>query len=130
MAKYCINCGNELDPSWRACPNCGTTIVGPEVPISPQPSAPAPPQTYAPTYARTYPTGGGNNYGVVALICGIIGLCIGGVFLGIIAIIVGILGLSRDENTSLATAGLILGILDFVCSLILLVALASWYWYL
>mgnify|MGYP002885234926 CR=1 FL=1 len=27
MGKFCTNCGNELEHSWNACPNCGNLIL-------------------------------------------------------------------------------------------------------
>ena len=130
MAKYCTNCGTELDPTWKACPNCGATLEEgqPQIPPLSQPSTSVSPPSYAPTYARTYSAGGGTNYGVAALICGIIGLCFFGIVLGIVAIILGTMGMKRDANTSAATAGLILGILAFACNLIGLFLLASYFW--
>jgi hypothetical protein len=134
MAKFCTNCGTELDPSWRTCPNCGSPLddsISQASSIS-QPTVQAPPPSYAPTYAKTYSTGTDTNYGAIALVFGLIGLFCGGILFGIIAIIVGAIGISRDTNTSIAAAGLILGILDVVCSLIFLISFTSffWFWYL
>lgn len=121
---YCIECGKEIEESWNACPSCGKAIRGREDPKS-QPVAqpqPRPPQYQTRPYQRSYSMGGQNTYGAVALVCGIIGLFCGGVIFGIVAIVMGGLGLNRDENSSMATIGLVLGIIDIACFFV------SWFW--
>jgi hypothetical protein len=131
---YCIECGSEIDDSWNACPNCGKVVRGREVtppqPIAP-PSPPQPPQQPNPyrtqPYQRSYATGGQSTYGVVALVCGIVGLFCGGIIFGIVAIIMGGMGLNRDENTGAAIIGLVLGIIDVACFFIAWFWLFSWF---
>ena len=121
---YCIECGKEIEESWNVCPSCGKVVRGGE---APQPEPVAKPQTQPPQYQtrpyqRSYSMGGENTYGAVALVCGIIGLFCGGVIFGIVAIVMGGLGLNRDENSSMATIGLVIGIIDIACFFI------SWFW--
>ncbi|MFX1575091.1 MAG: DUF4190 domain-containing protein [Promethearchaeota archaeon] len=133
MSPFCTKCGNEVEESWRVCPNCGKNLMESEVPqpqpqISPEPQyqtqPPAQPyqvQPYRQTYYPEKPT----QYGTAALICGIIGCCCFGIVLGPIAIVLGALGMKRDQNTSMATAGLIFGIIAFVGWLISMIFLYS-----
>ncbi len=114
---YCTNCGSEIEDSWNACPNCGKVLretKAPQQQAAPR-IQPPPPQPYQ----RSYSSGGGNIYGTVALVCGLIGLfgvvLYFGIVLGIVAIALGGIGLSRDNNNAMAIIGLILGIIDFVC---------------
>jgi len=120
MSPFCINCGQEIEESYNACPNCGKVLkeenIQKPVPQAyPQPQAPIQVQPYQ----RSYPNKFGNTYGAVALVLGLIGLCVGvytfGFIWGILAIALGGMGLSRDDNHSLAIVGLVLGILDIIC---------------
>jgi uncharacterized SAM-binding protein YcdF (DUF218 family) len=60
-------------------------------------------------------------------VCGIVGLFCGGIIFGIVAIIMGGLGLSRDENSSMAIIGLVLGVIDFVCFFIAFFWIFTWF---
>jgi len=128
MSPYCINCGSEIEETWNACPNCGKVLRETRVlqqsaipqPQSQPQQAPQPNQVQP--YQKGYSSGGGNTYGIVALVCGLVGLFgalyFFGIVLGIIAIVMGGIGLSRDDNNSMAVIGLILGIIDFVCCIL------------
>jgi hypothetical protein len=126
--NFCPECGTKVDPSWRACPNCGYFLSEtlpsqesmeniPEQPIQPTVTAPS---SYSYPSKTYYTSQGGNIFGIIAIIFGILGLCCFGVICGIIALILGIIGQTRDESKGLATAGVVLGILDLCCSLMLL----------
>lgn len=144
MSPYCINCGKEVEESWNSCPNCGKVLKGPHVvqeqPILRQPLQPQPPQYQTPQYQRKYGSGGSSNFGIAALICGLIGpffafFIIEAFFVGIvfslITIILGGIGIGRDDNNILAIIGLVIGIADFVCCLIfyfLIFSFFSWFW--
>lgn len=64
-----------------------------------------------------------NTNGIISLIFGIIGLCCGwlipipyiGWLFPIVAIVFGIIGIMKDDSHGMAIAGLILGIISFVC---------------
>ncbi len=132
MSPFCINCGSEIEDSWNACPNCGKILREIQIPRKqaiPQ-AQPQFQQTPQP-YQRSYSSGGKNIYGAVALICGLIGLfgafAYFGIVLGVVAIAMGGIGLSRDDNNAMAVIGLILGIIDFVCSLLLFFLVFSFF---
>jgi len=63
----------------------------------------------------------GNTYGTLALVFGLIGCCC--CFLAPLAIIFGAIGIAKDDETTLAIIGLILG----VCGVIFLIV---WFVYL
>jgi len=136
MSPYCTSCGSELEESWNACPNCGRILRESQVPqqqsISQAQSQPLrAPQPYrVQPYQRSYSSGNGNIYGIVSLVCGLIGLfgaiLYFGIVLGIVAIAMGGIGLSRDDNNSMAVIGLILGIIDFVCCFVVSFLFFTW----
>jgi hypothetical protein len=131
MAKYCRNCGTELNPSWKLCPNCGVIIDSSVTQTPPllQKSATISPQ---PTYIRTYSGFSENSYGIISLIFSLIGtipILYHGFFVWVIAIITGAMGLKRDNNTVFATVGLILGILECVYFIMFVPRFYYWFWY-
>ena len=75
----------------------------------------------------------GKTFGILSLICGILGL-FGWLILAILpfgiyylpgaAIVLGIVGLIVDDSKGMSIAGLILGIFDIICVLFLLPMLA------
>lgn len=144
MSPYCINCGREIEESWNSCPNCGKalkeSLVVQEQPIQrPSPQTP-PPQYQTLQYPRTYSSRGVNNFGIAAVICGLIGPFFGFFILGniygaivfsLITIVLGGIGIGRDDNNIISIIGLVIGIADFVCCLIfyfLIFSLFSWLW--
>jgi len=140
MSPYCTSCGSELEDSWNVCPNCGRELREtqvhqqqpiPQAQLQPQHS----PQPYqVQPYQQSYSSGSGNIYGIIALVCGLIGLfgaiVYFGIVLGIVAIAMGGIGLTRDDNNSMAVIGLILGIVDIVCCFLvffLIFTMLSWF---
>ena len=63
----------------------------------------------------------GKGYGIASLILAIIGIFIAGIILGPIAIILGAIGRKKDDSPGLATAGLIIGIIVTVLSIVILI---------
>jgi hypothetical protein len=131
MSPYCTDCGSEIEDSWNACPNCGKVLK--ETQVSQQPTMPQTqpqPQQATQPYQRSYLSGGGNTFGIIALICGLIGLfgvfLYFGIVLGIVAMAMGGIGLSRDDNNAMAVIGLILGIIDLVCCIVFYFIIFSW----
>ncbi len=65
-----------------------------------------------------------NTYGIISLIFGIVGLCcgwiipFGGFIFPAVAVICGIIGIMKDDSNGMAIAGLVLGIISFVCVLL------------
>lgn len=100
MAKYCTSCGSALDDAARFCTNCGATLAAP--PPAAQAASPPPPQYQAPSpqyqqppHQQQYqqppgyqqppyqgaPAGGGMQPNVAGLLCYILGLITGIIFL-------------------------------------------------
>lgn len=68
----------------------------------------------------------GNGFGIAALVCGIIGLFIGGIILGTLGIIFGGVSLGRHEKSrGMGITGLVLGIVDVVIAIIVLAFIGS-----
>jgi len=110
MSPYCTNCGNEVKELWNVCPNCRRDLKVKKIQKT---------QSHQVQQYQQVNRSKGNNYGMIALIFGIIGipgcLFIGvGFILGLVAIIMGSLGIRRDDYNAMAAIGLVLGILDFV----------------
>ena len=137
LGKYCSSCGTQVEESNMFCPNCGKNLKetsSPNPTPSPRPyyQSPSPTPSPRPYYntsmdqrsyqpSRSYSTMEGSKYGTASIVCGIIGFCCFGniayIVFGILAIAFGVLGLNRDENKSLASGGLIFGIVDLACGL-------------
>ena len=67
----------------------------------------------------------GKTYGILSLIFAIIGFFFAGIILGPIAIILGVMGRKRDDSKGLATAGLIIGIIVTVLSIIFIIVIGA-----
>ena len=107
MARFCTNCGAAMDDTARFCTNCGATIAAPPPPPAAVPPPPPPPQYQAPQpqyqqpqYQQQYqqpqyqqqpgyqqppyqaaPAGAGMQQNVAGLLCYILGLITGIIFL-------------------------------------------------
>ena len=56
---------------------------------------------------------GGSGFAIASLVCSLVGLLFFGIIMGVISIIFGVIGL-ESKRSGLATAGLIIGIIDVV----------------
>ncbi|MHA1147432.1 MAG: zinc-ribbon domain-containing protein [Promethearchaeota archaeon] len=135
MARYCFNCGTEIEPEWNACANCGAKLkedqddydLSPPQPYQPQPYQSQPyQQPQYPSQQQYYAKPSGENRnGIIAIIAGIIGCFCCGVILGPIAIIYGIKGKNEDAEPTLGTIGLILGVCNLIWGIISLIFIVS-----
>ena len=120
MAQFCSNCGEKVEPSWNACPKCGSLLekeeYSPATPqYSPQQVQQPQPQPYQqPTPQYSQPKGGTSS-ATLSLIFGIIGLCCCGFIFGILAIYYGNKGINEGTDSGTARVGLILGVIDLIC---------------
>ena len=57
-----------------------------------------------------------NTFGIISLVLAILAIFIAPIILSILAIIFGIIGLSQDQDKTLATIGLIIGIVILILS--------------
>jgi hypothetical protein len=123
MAQFCTNCGEKVDPSWKACPKCGSPLekedyIQPTSQTYTQPLTQPQIQPAQPSYIQSYPPKTGTSSGTLALIFGIIGLCCCGFIFGILAIYYGNKGLKEGPDKGTAQIGLILGVIDIICGCI------------
>ena len=69
----------------------------------------------------------GNTFGIIALIFGIIGLCCGwilsyiGLVFPVVAIVCGAIGMKKDDSAGMSIAGLVLGIISVICTIVITV---------
>lgn len=122
MANFCSSCGIKVDPSWNACPTCGTILR--DEAIS-QPYIQPVQHQYGKPHSKK-----SHKHSALALIFGVIGsflffFPIIGIILGTLAIIFGLIGLTSDEDNVMATIGLILGILTVIIGVIIIVIIFS-----
>ena len=126
MANFCSSCGIKVDPSWNACPECGTALGGRGI------SQPTP-QYYTQPYtqAAQQPSGWkSHKHSALALIFANIGLFGGvitgvGIIFGILAIVFGITGIRRDEDRVMAILGIIVGTIDIILGIIVIIIVIS-----
>jgi hypothetical protein len=119
ILNYCPSCGTQIEGEWNACPYCGhdlnsekeTQIPDPEPALSP----PINPQTHQSPQPVVFHRKKNNNFGIAALIVGLLGFFLIPFMGSIIAIIVGATGLKHDDEPSMAKAGLIIGIVGILC---------------
>lgn len=120
MANFCTNCGEKVDPSWNACPKCGSLLKKDDIPQPtpqqyPQPMQQPTPQPYQQPPSQYYQPRGGTSSGTLALIFGIIGLCCCGFIFGPLAIYYGNKGTREDEDKTMAQIGIVLGVIALIC---------------
>jgi len=121
--NFCPECGSQLDPDSKFCPSCGhelSEFENASISITNPPPTPyIPPQSQV--QPRYYPQS--DTYGIVALIFGILGLCVLPIIGAIIAIAFGAMSRSRDPNSSIGKAGMVLGVLGILCWVIYFIAI-------
>lgn len=113
MAKFCSNCGSEMNENEEVCPNCG--------------QGPANSETEKNTVVENEANTGKakvNPSAIGGLVCSIIGLFIMGIYMGVIAICLGAAGLKHikafenEKGKGIAIAAIAIGIFDVVFSVI------------
>ncbi len=67
-----------------------------------------------------------NTFGIISLVLAILAIFIAPIILSILAIIFGIIGLSQDRDKTLATIGLIIGIVILILSFLGIIVWAFW----
>ena len=69
-------------------------------------------------------SGGGKGMSIAAMVCGIVGLFVGGIILGPLAIVFGAIGMKRDGR-GMAITGLVCGIIASLWSILIIAAVLS-----
>jgi hypothetical protein len=111
---FCQRCGQQLKDDSNFCTTCGAQAKRPVIPAGPVRW-----DTRGERLQRTYPSfysgTGYQNYGLAAMICGILGavffwLIVPGFVLGIVAVVLGLAQMRLKNKSGRAIAGLVLGI--------------------
>jgi len=116
----CPNCNHEVSVGAGFCGNCGQPIPQPVAPV--QAATPVPGQVPVQPVAQAPVEKSGSGKAVASLVLGILGFV--GALIPIIGLIMGItalvLGITSKNSTKkgMATAGLILGIIVIILSLV------------
>lgn len=123
MEKFCKKCGNKLSSECKFCTRCGestqenitsTTNINSNVQ-----------NDYMNSHNGTSPTA------IASLVCSLVGLFLWGVILGIVGICLGLSAknhikiFKNEKGEGLATAGIIIGIVDIVFAIIGSITLLS-----
>ena len=128
MANFCSNCGTKVDPTWNACPKCGTALVGGV-------NLKSTTENHTLSYSHTAKKPSSwkkHKHSALALIfanVGLFGVLFTGVgiIFGILAIAFGVIGIRRDEDRSMAVLGIIVGIIDLIFGIFVLVFVISYF---
>ncbi len=104
VERVCPKCGRVLKREWNACPDCGWK---------------------ASTHGVQHGTA------VASIACAIVGFFIFGVFFGLIAIGLGASAVMRRDKDNLGYAGLVLGVVVLILSVVVMIVLFRnpyYYW--
>ena len=132
MSKVCNHCGTMLADDEKFCPNCGAKVEEVKEVVKEA-------EVYTSNNETTTNTGAPtktNGMAIASMICGIVGLVVAALWLGITAICLSIAAKNRmkvfpnEKGKGMATAGLVLGIIDVAFGVIGIFAslfIASWF---
>ena len=111
MGKFCKYCGSELNDETKFCPKCGAKI---EEIIENNDQTNENKRDDVTGETKTNPAA------VASLVCSLVGLIIAGLPLGIVAICLSVAAkkhikvFPNEKGSGMATAGLVIGIIDVV----------------
>lgn len=119
MSKICNHCGTMLNDDEKFCANCGAKVEE----VNPVVNNTTTVVNNNTQTTQTNPTGAAqgqktNGMAIAAMVCGIVGLIILPIWLGITALCLAIAAKNRlkvfpqEKGKGMATAGLVLGIID------------------
>lgn len=120
MGKFCSQCGSKLNEGAMFCPNCGTAVNqnGAQNQVNNQAQQINNQQQ---NYNNGTQTGmqKTNGLAVASLVCSLVGLFIFPLIFGILAVCFSVVGKRRilefnEKGKGMATAGLVIGILDII----------------
>ncbi|MBQ8550317.1 MAG: zinc ribbon domain-containing protein [Clostridia bacterium] len=106
---FCTKCGKEITDGVKFCSHCGAEVN------SAKPAAAPAPKPVAPAVPAQMP---GHDLAVASLCCSVGSLTVFPIVLGIVGIILGCVAKSQGYKGSLATAGIICGIISIILPII------------
>lgn len=128
MSNFCNHCGTMLAEDEKFCPNCGAkaeakseVVKEAEVVANNQTTSTQSNLNNNVNQATGTKT---NGMAIASMVCGIVGLFIGALWLGITALCLSIAAKNRlkvfpeEKGKGMATAGLVLGIIDIAFGII------------
>lgn len=105
---FCKNCGAQNDDNVQFCTACGTALTdAAQAPVYQEPAAPV----YVPVAAQPAKVPG-KGLAIASLVLGLVGLIISALICGLLAVIFAGVAKSKGNKSGMATAGLVLGIID------------------
>lgn len=122
MSKFCNHCGTSLADDEKFCPNCGAkveeVVVKETATVVNNNTQAVNNQSTINNNVNQVTPAKTNGLAVAAMVCGIVGLLILPIWLGITALCLAIAAKNRlkvfpgEKGKGMATAGLVLGIID------------------
>lgn len=124
MEKYCAHCGGKIEDGEKFCQNCGASVEEAKTGMESN--------TMQTNYTQTTAVNDNmqnninaagkqktNGMAIASFVCSLVGIIIFGVILGILAISLGATAKKRmqvfnEGGSGLATAGIVIGIIDIV----------------
>lgn len=133
MSNFCNHCGTMLSEDEKFCPNCGAKAESKSEVVNETATVVNNTQTVSSqsninnnvNQAKPQKT---NGLAIASMVCGIVGLFIGALWLGITALCLSIAAKNRlkvfpeEKGKGMATAGLVLGIIDIAFGIIAIFA--------
>ena len=124
MIKYCMYCGTKINEGETKCSNCGADVAEIEENNNNEKI-----EKKEETVVENIDTNNNNNnivektgtsgLAIASLVCSLGGILVAGIILGIIAISLGVsakkqIKVNNQKGKGLATAGIVIGIIDIV----------------
>ena len=124
MSNFCMHCGTMLGDDEKFCPNCGAKAEVEKAEVKEEPVVVNNTQTVNTNASQAGVAPKTNGLAIAAMVCGIVGIFIANLWLGIIALSLGIAAKNKlkifpeQKGKGMATAGIVLGIIDLALAVL------------